>query len=54
MESLIEQFLSVHGFIYDIHDGQLHNLNVSISDADSAEAFIFQDTVVAKIDRGMG
>ncbi|MGY8895357.1 MAG: carbonic anhydrase [Gammaproteobacteria bacterium] len=31
------QALSIHGFIYDIKDGHLHNLNVTIDNADDAE-----------------
>lgn len=46
------QELAVHGFIYDIQDGRLHNLNVSVADSEAAEAFIFQNIKVEKIDRG--
>ena len=31
------QELAVHGFIYDIKDGRLHNLNVSIDNAEDGE-----------------
>jgi carbonic anhydrase len=31
------QALSIHGFIYDIKDGHLHNLNVTVDNADDAE-----------------
>lgn len=31
------QPLSIHGFIYDIKDGCLHNLDVTVSDAEAAE-----------------
>ncbi|MDG6774172.1 carbonic anhydrase [Thiomicrorhabdus sp. ZW0627] len=31
------QELSIHGFIYNIRDGRLKNLNVSVSDLESAE-----------------
>lgn len=46
------QELSVHGFIYDIQDGKLHNLNVSISDLESAEDFVLRKVKVESIDRG--
>ncbi|SMN00703.1 Carbonic anhydrase [uncultured Candidatus Thioglobus sp.] len=32
------QAIAVHGFIYDIKDGQLHNLDVSVNSAEEAEA----------------
>lgn len=34
------QSLSIHGFIYDIKDGRLHNLKVSIDNPEQAEKFI--------------
>lgn len=34
--------LAVHGFIYDIKDGRLHNLNVSVDNAAAAEAAILR------------
>jgi carbonic anhydrase len=32
------QRLSVHGLIYGIHDGRLHDLNVTVNEAEAAEA----------------
>ncbi|MBF6058156.1 MULTISPECIES: carbonic anhydrase [Thiomicrorhabdus] len=37
------QELSVHGFIYAIKDGRLHNLNVSISSLDEADKMLLRD-----------
>lgn len=37
------QELSIHGFIYNIKDGRLHNLNVSVSDIATAEKVIIRE-----------
>ncbi|MBD3755654.1 MAG: carbonate dehydratase [Gammaproteobacteria bacterium] len=37
------QELCIHGFIYDIKDGRLHNLNVSICDLDAAEQAVLRN-----------
>jgi carbonic anhydrase len=34
--------LCIHGFIYDIKDGRLHNLNVSICDVEAAEKAVLR------------
>ncbi len=38
------QALSVHGFIYDIKDGHLHNLNVTIDNIDDAEKMVSRES----------
>lgn len=37
-----QQPLSIHGFIYDIQNGHLRDLEVSISDAQTAEEFVLR------------
>ena len=37
------QELSIHGFIYNLKDGRLHDLNVSVSDIEAAEKVIIRE-----------
>jgi carbonic anhydrase len=39
--------LSIHGFIYDIHNGLIRDLDVSISDLKTAEEFVLRKIEVA-------
>ncbi|MBD3821858.1 MAG: carbonic anhydrase, partial [Thiotrichales bacterium] len=37
------QELAIHGFIYDIKDGRLHNMNVTIDNIEKAEKAVLRE-----------
>ncbi len=40
--------MAIHGFIYDIKDGRLHNLDVTVDNSDDAEKLILRQDLACK------